>query len=104
VNTAVQAELKAASWGADQIDVFTWGTDLLLLHKNFDEGVWTPNDGFENLGDKVGGPPKGFSDAVGILHVVTLGKEGSFQHLSFTEGTGKWSPEGGFDNFGMVPS
>ena len=108
-NTSVQAEPEAISWGANRIDVFAWGTDNSLLHKSLDgtkglwtpsNGLWTPSNGFEVLGDSLAGPPKGVSDAVGSLHVVSFSRFGSVQHISFNQTLGTWSPEGSVDNLG----
>ena len=69
----------------DRIDVFTWGTDNSLPHKRYDgtKGVWTPSNGFEALGNPLAGPPKGASDAVGNLHIVSFSRRGNVEHISF---------------------
>jgi hypothetical protein len=83
-NTSILAEPEAISWGQNRIDVLAWGADESLLHKSYDGATdrWKPGDGFETLGQGLGGPPKGVSNAAGCLHVFILSKTGELQHVS----------------------
>jgi hypothetical protein len=106
-NTSILAEPEAVSWGQNRIDVLAWGTDESFLHKSYDGATnkWTPAEGFETLGQGLGGSPKGVSDAVGSLQVFSFSKTSELQHVSWNETVGDWSPAGGrFETLGVAPT
>jgi hypothetical protein len=102
-NMSVQAEPDAVSWSEDRIDIFAWdAADQALLHKSFDgvKGIWSPPDGFENLGGQLGGPPKAVNDVVGSVHVFAFDRYGAVIHRGYNESVNAWSPSSGFETLG----
>jgi len=101
--TTIQGQPNALSWDEDRIDVFAWGSDGALLTKSWDAKArtWSPSqEGFDQIGSGLSGPPNSVSDAPGSMHVFAYGLYGSvvWKHWNASDG-GKW-PTGDFVNLG----
>ncbi|KAI9856372.1 MAG: hypothetical protein M1813_009123 [Trichoglossum hirsutum] len=100
-STAIQAEPDAVSWGPDRIDVFAWGaTDRALLHKSFNGTMWVPQDGFENLGGDLSGPPKAVCDIEESVNVFAFGRYGNLLRKAWNQTQGQWTPKNSFQDLG----
>jgi hypothetical protein len=80
--------------------VFAWGTDASLLHKSSNDVKWTPEEGFEIIGDGLTGPSKSASDAVGSVHVFGYSRYDSLVHKAWNETVGQRTPQAVFDDSG----
>lgn len=108
-NRTIQGEPSAVAWGPNHFDVFAWGSDNSLLHRSFDltenqeQGVWTPSNGFEVIGQGLTGPPKVVSDASNNLHVFSYLQYGQLSHREWNQSVGRWMPDGEFEVLGLLP-
>ncbi|KIX98981.1 uncharacterized protein Z520_05442 [Fonsecaea multimorphosa CBS 102226] len=102
-NQTVQAEPEAVRWDANNLHVFAWGSDGTLLHKTFHAGnsSWTPEIGFDVLGQDLSGPPKAVNDGQSI-HVFAYLKDGQLGHKTWDAASTQWSPQGSFELLGAV--
>lgn len=104
--TSIQSDPAAVSCGSDKIEVFAWASNSSLLYKKWEtssgNGTWTPNTGFQVLGDGLTGPPKAVCDGQGGLHVFAYLDNRRVGHLALDGSTGLWSPATGFEIIGTM--
>lgn len=103
-DTKVLSEPEAVTWGPENIEVFAWGENNTLLHKRYDDNdeSWTPNVGFEIIGEDLAGPPKAVCDRSESVHVFAYLRNGQLGHKSWDSDADAWSPPQDFELLGMV--
>lgn len=103
---SIQSDPEAVSCGSDKIEVFAWASNSSLLYKKWEtsdgNGTWTPNTGFQVLGDGLTGPPKAVCDGQDSLHVFVYLDNRRVGHLAWNDSAGSWSPSTGFEIIGTM--
>lgn len=88
----------------DIVSVFAWSDEGKLLYKklSWQDDVWEPQLGMEEVGEGLIGPPSVMSYLPGRLEVFAHIDGNVLGYRSWNYETNTWTPEAGWENLGVI--